>query len=113
MPNIQNLGLYQGDDFAATVAVTSGGATADLTGYTAQAQIRADTADNISTVTYQIPATITVPPTAGNISLSIPRATTATLSGRYLWDLQLTAAGGTIQTILYGKVFVQPEVTRP
>ena len=103
-----NLLVYQGDDYAAIVTVTdSTGAPADLTGYTARAQIRRAMADQ-SEVVYEMGAQIT----GDEIALSIPHAVTETLSGRYRWDLELVSAGDAVSTLLGGSVVVTPEVSR-
>lgn len=110
MPSTANLDIYQGDDYPAFVAVAdSDGAPADLTGYTAKAQIRVNVADRAPEVVVEIDCTIT----GSDIYLSIPHAKTIDLTGiNYVWDLQLTSASGIITTILAGKVRVSLEVTR-
>ena len=110
MPQFANLGIYQGDDFSAVVTVLNGRDPADLTGYTAQAQIRAGVADQASEPAIQMVTSISSP----NVYLSIPHTQTATLTGGYIWDLQLThTADGIVSTILRGNVLVTQEVTRP
>ena len=106
-----SMNIYQGDDYAATVTVFQGDGTtpADLTGYTARAQIRRQVADQEPTVIADLTAAIA----GGNIvSLSLNRNITATLAGRYVWDLELIAAAGTVTTIIGGPVAVTQEVTR-
>jgi hypothetical protein len=110
MPGLANLSIYQGDDYAAVVSVSgNAGAPVDLTGYTAQAQIRLGPADANAIVVVEMIATI-VPPNA--VNLSIPHAITCQLSGCYVWDLQLKSSGGAISTVLAGSVVVTREVTR-
>src|SRR5262245_31138429 len=105
-----DLKIYQGDDYAGTVTVRNDdGTPADLTGYTAQSQIRRAVADSEPVIAVQITTTIDSP----NILLAIPKEETEPLSGRYTWDLQLTSSGNAITTIMAGKVIVTPEVTRP
>ena len=105
-----NLAIYEGDDYSALVTVLNADATMpDLTGYEAQAQIRLGAADFNPTVVVEIETAITPP---NQIALTIPNAITSQLSGRYQWDLQLTATDGTITTILAGLVTVTPEITR-
>lgn len=110
MPSRADLQIYQGDDYAATVTVSNGLPPDQvLVGYTAQAQIRADVADESSDVLVDIGAAVLSP----SIVLSIPRDQTASLcGGEYVWDLQITAVDGTVTTILVGVVRVTPEVTR-
>jgi hypothetical protein len=105
-----DLVLYQGDDYAATVTVSNGLPPDEvLVGYTAQAQIRESVADESPAVLIEIGTAVVSP----LIVLSIPRDQTVELcGGNYVWDLQLTAADGTVTTILAGAVRVTPEVTR-
>lgn len=101
--------LYQGDDYAGTVLVSNAdGTPADLTGYTAQSQIRRLVADADPVVVVEIGTTVVSP----NVILSIPHLETETLQGRYVWDLQLTTPDDQIMTIIAGKVILTSEVTR-
>jgi hypothetical protein len=110
MADTANLAIYQGDDYAAVVTVLdSSGNPFDLAGYTAQAQIRRGPADQNPTVMVEI-VTLIVPP--NEVNLSIPNATTSKLSGKYFWDMQLTATDGTVTTLLAGAALVTPEITR-
>jgi hypothetical protein len=111
MLNKANLMIYQGDDYQGTVTVSDGtGTPPDLSGYSAQAQIRDGPADSNPAVVCQIEAAITSP----YVNLTIPKTDTVLLTKQsYCWDLQLTAGDGTITTILAGQVFVTLEVTRP
>jgi hypothetical protein len=105
-----NLQIYQGDDYVATVTVKNAdGTPADLSGYTAKAQIRRNVADLQPAVTVELLATIASP----FINLFLTHDQTLVLSGTYVWDLQLTEiATGAVTTILAGQVPVTPEVTR-
>jgi hypothetical protein len=104
-----DLAIYQGDDYAAVVLVTNAAnQPADITGYTASAQIRRGIADNDPDVVATVACTVTSP----NVFLAITHTQTAALTGRYVWDLQITSATGAITTILEGNVIVTAEVTR-
>ena len=105
-----NLDIFQGDDWSATVEVTNAdGTPADITGYTAKAQIRRDVADEARRVEVEITTSVASP----NVNLSIPHAQTQALStGSYVWDLQLTSPADSIVTVLAGAVVVTREVTR-
>src|SRR5262245_51067592 len=109
-PAVAHLYVYQGDDYAATVTVSNGdGTPADLSGYTAKAQIRRDVADVQPQVAAELSCTIDSP----NIYLALTHDQTAALSGTLKWDLQLTeTASGVITTILAGSVPDTQEVTR-
>jgi hypothetical protein len=110
MPGLANLSIYQGDDYAALVTVAgTAGAAVDLTGYTAQAQIRLGPADQNAVIVVEM-ITSVVPP--NSINLAIPHTITCLLSGCYVWDLQLKSPEGAISTVLAGKVVVTSEVTR-
>jgi hypothetical protein len=104
-----DLHVYQGSDYPATVEVfNEDGSAADLTGYTAKAQVRRDIADKCADVAAEIVVNIQPP----LIHLSIPREVTETLCGRYVWDLDLIDSAGAVTTIMAGKVIVTQEVTR-
>jgi|SRR5215472_4163949 len=109
--NSASINIYQGDDYAAIVSLTADGTSdpADLTGYTATAQIRADYADNAPVVV----TTFDIQILGSDVYLSLTHDVTATLKGNYRWDLQMIAPDGTYTTPIYGKVTVLQEVTRP
>jgi|SRR5215831_5361972 len=111
MPNAVDLTLYQGDDWGANVVVSNPDLTAaDLTGYTAQAQIRTGPADQQLTVAAEIQATVQLP---NQVLLYLSHDQTTVLTGAlYYWDLQLTSGAGQIVTVLAGKVKMTQEVTR-
>lgn len=109
MAGLADHALYQGDDYTALITVRNAdGSAADITGYTALAQIRRDVADADATVA----ATFTAAVSSPHVLLSLTNAQTRALSGKYVWDLQLTSAAGLIATILKGKVSVEAEVSR-
>jgi hypothetical protein len=107
----QDLSVYQGDDWAATVAVTNyDGSLPDLTGWTAQAQFRIGTADQVPTVAAEVQCTV-VPP--NNVSCYLShQQTTLLVEPTYQWDFQLTSPAGDIVTLLRGTVGMCFEVTR-
>ncbi len=111
MPANQDIAIYQGDDWTSVVTVYVEGTStpADIAGYTAEAQIRRAVADEDDEVVVEITTVVSSP----QINLSIPHSVTETLSGRYVWDLQITSPTGGITTICRGKVVVTAEVTRP
>jgi len=106
-----DLVIYQGDDYAASVFVSSPDPCLPpdqvLAGYTAQAQIRKSTAD-ASPVTVEIATTVSSP----FISLFIPHDQTEVLSGSFKWDLQVISPDGIVTTLLAGNAKVQSEITR-
>jgi len=113
MPNPADLSIYQGDDWAATVTVTHQDLSpVDLTGYTAQAQVRTGPADQEPDVAAEIQSTIQLP---NLVLLSLSSAQTTALTGTiYYWDLQIVSPAPYNQTltVLAGKVRVTQEITR-
>jgi hypothetical protein len=110
MASEAHLEVYQGDDYAADVTVLDGaGLPADLTGYTAQSQIRVSLTDASATPAAQFTVSIT-----GNIvSLVLPSTITRDLTKtEYVWDLQVIDSTGWITTLLYGHVLMVKDVTR-
>jgi hypothetical protein len=110
VPSNANLAIYQGDDYSAVVTVSESGSPVppDLTGFTAQSQIRIGPADANPQVVVEIGTSVA----ANLVTLTIPAPLTALMSGLYVWDLQLTAPDGTITTILAGGVTVTAQVTK-
>lgn len=105
-----DLEIYQGDDYAAEVTVLNeDGTPADLTGYTAQSQIRVNTADASPSGVAQFATAI-----AGNvITISLMHTVTKDLTkSSYVWDLQVINGVGWITTLLAGQVQMTKEVTR-
>jgi len=91
----------------------------DLTGYTAQAQIRAKYSDQNKIAEF----TCTIDPVAGTIQLSLPAPKTSALpvspaisaqivATQYVWDLKITSSDGEVTRLLNGIVNVWPQVTR-
>lgn len=104
------IAIYQGDDYTATVNVTTNGTALDLTGFTAPtAQLRRDVADNDTTIDATFTCSITLP---SSILMSLARTVTTPLTGCYQWDLQVTDPTGHIVTIARGPAHVTQEVTR-
>lgn len=106
-----NLTIYQGDDFAADITVTEpdGTTPADLTGFTAQSQIRTSLTDTSPNGVAEFQTGI-----EGNvITIVLRHDVTETLTKpSYVWDLQLIDGSGWITTILAGQINVTKEVTR-
>lgn len=106
-PSTTDLYLYAGDDLTLTVTVTDNAdAPIDLTGYTAEAQIRA-TADAPTAVDFTATTATNV------ITLKLTAAETAALPAKGVWDVQvIETAGGAVTTLTGGKITVTAEVTR-
>lgn len=105
--NVDLLG-YQGDDLYLDVAVTDpdDGSPVDLTGHTAESQIRSTPPSTEIMAAFD--ATI-----AGNIiHLHLPADQSSTVSPPAAWDVQTTDTNGIVRTYAYGLVRMQQQVTR-
>lgn len=111
MATISNIFIDQGADFSTTVTVNDGTGTAlDLTGYTAQAQIRKTYS---STTATDFTTTFVSPRTSGQITIELSDAqTTALEDGRYVYDLLITDAEGDKTRVVEGIATVNPSVSR-
>jgi len=103
-----NLIIDQGSDFSTTLDITDEeGSPIDLSTYTAAAQIRKHYTSLTKT-------DFTVSTTAsGIVTLFLSANTSNELeSGRYVYDVELTANTGSITRIVEGIVTITPSVTR-
>jgi hypothetical protein len=103
------LEVYQGDDYQGFIAVTNpDDSPTDLSIYSIKGHIRREPADRGGPIEAELIITID----GHLIFLHLPHAVTAKMTGRYLWDLQLTTiADGMITTIMGGHVPVQQQIT--
>lgn len=104
-----NLVIDQGTSFSATIDVTNvDGTVFNLTGYTVAAQMRKNYTSSAATT-----FSSTHNGAGGAITLSLLPAFTATIEpGRYLYDVEVTSAGGSVTRIVEGIVTVTPGMTR-
>ena len=112
MASILNQVIDQGSTFSTQITVyeTDGSTIQNLTGYTATSQLRRN---YTSTAYTTILATIQSPATNGVIVISLTAVQTAALkSGRYVYDLQITAADSTFTRVIEGVITIRPEVTK-
>jgi hypothetical protein len=105
----QDIRFRQGDDVSKTVTVRNAdGTLADLTGYTALAQIRRDVADVDTTVDATFACTIS----GSEVIMYLGDDQTTTLTGDYVWDLEVTSPTGITTTIMTGQAIADAEVSR-
>ncbi|HXA25579.1 MAG TPA: hypothetical protein VNW90_25150 [Acetobacteraceae bacterium] len=111
MAKQQDITVFQGDNWAAMVTVSNPDRTpADLTGYTAKAQMREGIADQSWFVAAEFTCAVVLP---NLISLSLTSDQTTLLrQSAYLWDLQVVSPAGIVSTLLGGAVQILFEVTR-
>jgi len=110
MASISNIFIDQGATFTTTVTVTdANGDAVSLVGYSVAAQIRKSFLSSTATA---FTATISNA-SAGEITISLsPTQTAALEAGRFVYDVLITASGGTKTRVVEGQVTVNPSVTR-
>ena len=109
---VSNLVINTGSTFSQTFTLESSmdDSPFNLTGYTPTAQIRKWAGSATATdFTCQVPA----PATQGKILISLTATQTAALNpGRHVYDIRVTTAGGTVETVVEGSVLIREGVTR-
>ena len=110
MASISNIFIDQGATFTTTVTVTdANGDAVNLSGYSVAAQIRKTFLSSTAT---SFTATISNA-SSGEITISLsPTQTAALEAGRFVYDVLITASGGTKTRVVEGQVTVNPSVTR-
>jgi hypothetical protein len=106
-----NLYLEKGTTFNTTITLDDVyGDSYNLTGYTANSQIRKSYYSSNATATF----TTSINAANGTISLSLTSATTSNIApGRYVYDTTIRqTSSGEVTRILEGIVDVSPSVTR-
>ena len=102
-----NITIDQGSSFTTTINLTDdAGNSLDLTGYSAESQIRRWYTSNTAT-------DFTTALANGVISLSLTaNATSNLVYGRYVYDVKLTDPANTVTRVVEGIVTVTPGVSR-
>lgn len=106
--------IEQGATFNKTITYTSIAGTAiDLTNVSVvRAQMRLGSASSSTVLAFTCAVLGT--PTNGQISWSMPAATTSTAAAAaWVYDLEVEFTGGEVRRLLQGSVTVTAEVTRP
>jgi hypothetical protein len=110
MAIVSNLTVDQGSTFSASIDITdTENNLLNLTGYTVAGQIR-KTYDSSTAVDF----TGSVSNAAlGEVTISLTATqTNALIAGRYVYDVEITSAGGTVTRVIEGQVEVTPGVTQ-
>ena len=112
MATISNIFIDAGADYLTTITVTDGtGSALDLTGYTAAAQIQKTYTSSSATATFTV--AFNSDRTTGKIDISLTGAQTgAIISGRYVYDVLITASGGALTRVVEGITTINPRVTQ-
>ncbi len=102
MAIVSNLTVDQGSTFSASIDITdTENNLLNLTGYTVAGQIR-KTYDSSTAVDF----TGSVSNAAlGEVTISLTATqTNALIAGRYVYDVEITSAGGTVTRVIEGQV---------
>ena len=110
MAIVSNLTIDQGSTFQATIDVTD---VEDnilvLTGYTVAAQLRKTYDSNTATNFTGSVSNAAL----GQVTVSLTSTqTNALVAGRYVYDVEITSAGGTVTRVVEGQLEVTPGVTQ-
>lgn len=110
MAAVVYLDIDQGSDFSTDITLQNDNGTAmNLIGFTAASQFR----KHPTSTTYYSFAIVIPQPSTGVIKLSLSSATSSSIKpGRYLFDLELTAADGTKTRVIEGMLTINAEITR-
>ena len=106
-----NIIIDQGADFSSTITVTdTNDSIVDLTGYTAAGQIRKH---YTSETAVDLDISFSVDRSDGLVTISLSSTTTTAMeAGRYVYDVEITSAGGVVTRLAEGIATVTPQVTR-
>ena len=110
MAAISNLYIDQGTDFTVTIDVTNtDGSVLNLSNYTAASQLRKTYGSSNATVSF----TTSIAAAQGQVTLSLTDTQTSGITaGRYVYDLNITSAGGVTTRVVEGQAIITPGVTR-
>lgn len=111
-PGKINFTCPQGSTFTRTLTYKVDDTPVNLSGYTAQLQVREYHYSDEFIANLTSSAGITLGGSAGTISILISASVTSDfVPGDYVYDLEI-ATGGTVTRLIEGKFIVTPEVTR-
>lgn len=90
----------------------STGTAVNVTGYTARMQLRRDATSATAEHSFTSSDSIALGGSAGTVTLTIAATTTANMTSRYYYDLELISGSSVVYKLLKGIFTVQPEITR-
>lgn len=106
-PQELDLKFYTGDDVLFEVFLEDeSGDPISLVGATALAQIKSCKTDVVPKDTF------TISVLASSLILALSETQTASLSGGYVWDLQVTFTTSDVITVARGRIYFRLDVTR-
>jgi hypothetical protein len=108
MPSQFDISVYRGDTWRQQITLWADAAKTqpvDLTGATVKAEVR-DKA--MGKLLFSFACTVTLP---NIVEVGLDAAVSGALTGKGVWDLQVTFSGGDVRTFLVGAVKVVADVT--
>lgn len=115
-PGKLDLDLYAGSTFDYELTYIAGGVPVDVTDFDARMQVRVSYPAADPVFSLSVGSGIVLGGTAGTIGLTIPAEDSTALGvtaiTRFLYDLELEDADGTVLRLVEGAFIVYPEVTR-
>jgi len=111
---LYNLTLEQGVDFSQVLVWSNSGTAMNLTGYTAKMQARKSADNPTAAISFTTAdSTILITPLTGTIALKqTSTVLDAVQAGTYVYDLELTSAGGVVTRLIAGTLTLTASVTR-
>lgn len=111
MAGSYNIVIDQGATWNWNFNVSTNGTAWDLSSYTFAMQVRESTVSTTKLLDLPTDGTVTMD-ASGNISVTVSATKTNTLpAGRWVYDLELTSAGGQVTRLLEGRFIVNIQVT--
>ena len=111
LPGIKDLEVYQGTDFIFPFTIKESGAVKNLTGYTAQMQIRDSDNEELFLELTTENSKLSITPADGLITITISDVETKALKNG-VYDLFLINSSGEKFAYLTGNVIITPSITR-
>lgn len=112
-PGRYNITVYKGTTFTLSPVWKIGGYAVNLTGYSAKMQVRAATDASVLVELSTANGRIVIDAALGKLTLTLTATETAALtSGKYFYDLNLTASDATVTKILEGVFLINESVTQ-
>lgn len=113
MAQIHNFTVDQGATWQFDVIFKDDeGVAIDITGYSCKMHIRRNKTSGLEQELTSDNNTIAITPAAGKLTFTLSNTVTSSLSGQYVYDIELTSDAGFVTRLLQGKIIIDTEVTK-